>query len=130
MSSTQSSTASTGAMIQPGSVAQAKIIGKLIEGEKLSELVHVGTVYSYQGDERSTMVLDIPEPHGGGPKCPKCKKATKLRSGRRGLFYGCTGYPTCDGALDAEVHPRRHVPVDDRHEGRARPSFDNAPTSL
>lgn len=38
-----------------------------------------------------------------GPKCPKCKKGTKLRSGRRGLFYGCTGYPTCDGTLDAEV---------------------------
>lgn len=45
--------------------AQAKIIGKLIEGEKLSDLVQVGTVHSYQGDERSTMVLDIPESHGG-----------------------------------------------------------------
>jgi hypothetical protein len=45
--------------------AQAKIIGKLIEGEKLQELVQVGTVHSYQGDERSTMVLDIPESHGG-----------------------------------------------------------------
>jgi len=45
--------------------AQAKIIGKLIEGEKLTDLVQVGTVHSYQGDERSTMVLDIPESHGG-----------------------------------------------------------------
>jgi AAA domain/Topoisomerase DNA binding C4 zinc finger/PLD-like domain len=45
--------------------AQAKIIGKLIEGEKLNNLVQVGTVHSYQGDERSTMVLDIPESHGG-----------------------------------------------------------------
>jgi hypothetical protein len=44
--------------------AQAKIIGKLLEGENLRDKVQVGTVHSYQGDERSTMVLDIPESHG------------------------------------------------------------------
>ncbi|SFV29416.1 AAA domain-containing protein [Hyphomicrobium facile] len=45
--------------------AQAKIIGKLLEGENLHDKVQVGTVHSYQGDERSTMLLDIPESHGG-----------------------------------------------------------------
>jgi ssDNA-binding Zn-finger/Zn-ribbon topoisomerase 1 len=45
--------------------AQAKIIGKLIEGEQLRDTVQVGTVHSYQGDERGTMLLDIPESHGG-----------------------------------------------------------------
>jgi hypothetical protein len=45
--------------------AQAKIIGKLLEGEQLRDTVQVGTVHSYQGDERATMLLDIPESHGG-----------------------------------------------------------------
>ena len=43
--------------------AQAKIIGKLLEGEERA--VQVGTVHSYQGDERDTILLDIPESHGG-----------------------------------------------------------------
>lgn len=45
--------------------AQAKIISKLLEGEKLRDTVQVGTVHSFQGDERATMLLDIPESHGG-----------------------------------------------------------------
>jgi superfamily I DNA and/or RNA helicase len=45
--------------------AQAKIIAKLLEDERLHDTVQVGTVHSYQGDERGTMVLDIPESNGG-----------------------------------------------------------------
>ena len=44
--------------------AQAKIIGKILEGEERA--VQVGTVHSYQGDERDTILLEIPESHGGG----------------------------------------------------------------
>jgi DNA topoisomerase-1 len=34
-----------------------------------------------------------------GVDCPKCKKPLAQRTTRRGkLFYGCTGYPTCDFA--------------------------------
>lgn len=46
--------------------AQAKLIEKLLEGEKLGEIIQAGTVHLYQGDERHMMVLDIPESHGGG----------------------------------------------------------------
>jgi predicted RNA-binding Zn-ribbon protein involved in translation (DUF1610 family) len=38
-----------------------------------------------------------------GPKCPKCKSETKLRTGSRGQFYRCTEYPTCDGTVHAEA---------------------------
>lgn len=29
------------------------------------------------------------------PKCPKCGSMLKLRNGRFGEFWGCTGYPAC-----------------------------------
>ncbi len=45
--------------------AQAKLIGKLLDNEKLGDLVQVGTVHSFQGDERSAVVLELPEGHGG-----------------------------------------------------------------
>jgi ssDNA-binding Zn-finger/Zn-ribbon topoisomerase 1 len=45
--------------------AQAKLIQKLLEGEDLDYHVQVGTVHRFQGDERHTVVLEIPESHGG-----------------------------------------------------------------
>lgn len=44
--------------------AQAKLIHKLLEGEQLDQLVQVGTVHRFQGDERRTMLFEIPESHG------------------------------------------------------------------
>lgn len=46
--------------------AQARLIRKLLESEALNDLVQVGTVHSFQGDERHSVVLEIPESHGGG----------------------------------------------------------------
>jgi Topoisomerase DNA binding C4 zinc finger len=31
------------------------------------------------------------------PPCPDCGANTKLRSGRYGMFFGCTRYPDCKG---------------------------------
>lgn len=45
--------------------AQAKLIQKLLAGEGLDHPVQVGTVHRFQGDERHTVVLEIPESHGG-----------------------------------------------------------------
>jgi hypothetical protein len=45
--------------------AQAKLINKLLDGENLGSLVQVGTVHSFQGDEREAIVLELPEGHGG-----------------------------------------------------------------
>lgn len=45
--------------------AQSRMIQKLLEGEKLDDVVPVGTVHRYQGDERRIMLIDIPESHGG-----------------------------------------------------------------
>ena len=35
--------------------------------------------------------------------CPKCGKKVKLKEGRFGLFYGCTGFPKCNFTVDYEV---------------------------
>jgi superfamily I DNA and/or RNA helicase len=45
--------------------AQAKLIHKLLAGENLDRHVQVGTVHRFQGDERGTIILEIPEGHGG-----------------------------------------------------------------
>jgi DNA topoisomerase-1 len=33
--------------------------------------------------------------------CPECQKPLVLKLGKRGRFYGCTGYPDCDYKRDA-----------------------------
>lgn len=49
-----------------------------------------------------------------GPRCPQCRGALNLISGRRapyGPFFGCASYPSCDGMqpldalVDAAIHP-------------------------
>jgi hypothetical protein len=45
--------------------AQARLIGKLLDGEDFGRLVQVGTVHSFQGDERDAILLELPESHGG-----------------------------------------------------------------
>lgn len=37
------------------------------------------------------------------PGCPKCGKKMKLRSGKFGQFWGCTGYPQCRGTREYET---------------------------
>ena len=34
------------------------------------------------------------------PKCPKCGKDMALRSGSKGQFWSCTGYPACRSTFD------------------------------
>lgn len=36
-----------------------------------------------------------PKPASAGPVCPRCGAAMKKRSGRFGIFWGCTAYPEC-----------------------------------
>lgn len=39
------------------------------------------------------------------PNCPLCDKKMKLRSGKRGQFYGCVGFPNCRGTRDFIQYP-------------------------
>ncbi len=39
------------------------------------------------------------------PKCPYCSKTMKERSGKRGKFWGCPGFPNCKGTRDFIVYP-------------------------
>ncbi|MBR3325751.1 MAG: topoisomerase DNA-binding C4 zinc finger domain-containing protein [Atopobiaceae bacterium] len=34
------------------------------------------------------------------PRCPKCGAPMRVWTGKRGKFYGCTRYPSCDGTRD------------------------------
>lgn len=34
-------------------------------------------------------------PTEGGPACPQCGKPMRLREGKNGKFWGCSGYPDC-----------------------------------
>ena len=45
--------------------AQSKLIRQLLDGEEVRGPVQVGTVHSFQGDERNAVVLELPEGHGG-----------------------------------------------------------------
>jgi hypothetical protein len=45
--------------------AQAKLIRRLIDNEEGGAVIQVGTVHTFQGDERKTLVLELPEGHGG-----------------------------------------------------------------
>ena len=44
--------------------AQAKLVGRLLEGAGLDE-AQCGTVHRFQGDERRIVLLEFPESHGG-----------------------------------------------------------------
>lgn len=45
--------------------AQARLLRKLLEQDRLGERVHVGTVHSFQGDGRKAVLLELPEGYGG-----------------------------------------------------------------
>ena len=71
----------------------------------------VGIVTARQDDdadaasgEKSTITPPRQTPASAGT-CPECGKALKLRAGKRGDFYGCSGYPTCKYTRDAAAEP-------------------------
>jgi DNA polymerase III delta prime subunit/ribosomal protein L37AE/L43A len=37
-----------------------------------------------------------------GPACPVCGGPTRKRQGRFGVFWGCSGYPQCNGTVDPD----------------------------
>lgn len=44
------------------------------------------------------LVINKPQP----PPCPVCGGPTRRKSGRKGEFWGCTGYPDCKGSCDVD----------------------------
>jgi ssDNA-binding Zn-finger/Zn-ribbon topoisomerase 1 len=44
--------------------------------------------------------------------CPHCSASLRLRRGPRGIFWGCTAYPSCRNAValsEAETHRLRVI---------------------
>ncbi|MHB1344398.1 MAG: topoisomerase DNA-binding C4 zinc finger domain-containing protein [Thermoleophilia bacterium] len=37
--------------------------------------------------------------HAASPSCPRCGSQMVHRTGRHGPFWGCQGYPGCQGTL-------------------------------
>ena len=48
---------------------------------------------------KSAITIKIPDnPNQTGTKCPKCNKGIlKIRTGKKGVFWGCSHYPDCNG---------------------------------
>jgi DNA topoisomerase-1 len=56
--------------------------------------------------------------------CPKCGKPLVIRLGRRGRFYGCTGYPECDYTRGLESEDKTSL-TPDVVEGRLCPECNS-----
>lgn len=72
------------------------------------------------------MVKHRPPPSLGlktltGPRCPKCGASMVFRTGPRGLFRGCSGFPSC--MYTEAAHDLDFV---DLHLGFAKPFEESA----
>lgn len=97
---------------------------ELDEGERLAD----------SPVERKQQRRSSPPPSAeGAPACPKCGKEMRKRSGKKGDFWGCTGYPDCRGTIDvgdehnspAPTPAPNPLPKEDDEED---PFGDDAPT--
>src|SRR5260370_14848087 len=50
-----------------------------------------------------------------GEMCPRCGKPLVSRYGKRGAFWGCSGYPDCKYTKPGEGEPSREAPVPTDH---------------
>lgn len=48
-------------------------------------------------------VIQQAAPPEGSPACPLCQKPMKKRKSQHGDFWGCTGYPACNGTVRIEA---------------------------
>lgn len=71
-----------------------------VDWRPLSALVHAADLWSSQA-----MRCFWDPAKEAGVVCPKCKLPMSLRSGKMGDFYGCTGYPTCNGIVNMREAP-------------------------
>jgi len=53
------------------------------------------------GGEAPPAAPESKPPEPAGEKCPKCGKPLVAREGKRGRFFGCSGYPKCRYTRDA-----------------------------
>ena len=51
------------------------------------------------GMDKDGKPVEMKAPVATGVACPKCQKPMVLRSGRRGSFLGCSGYPKCRSTM-------------------------------
>ena len=64
----------------------------LIANHKLNWLTFMNDFYT----NLETNINKVQPEENEVKTCPKCGKELKIRRGRYGLFYGCTGYPDCN----------------------------------
>ena len=95
----------------------------------------VGILFPLDSPEALAKVAEIRRLHDSlsrkAPPCPRCDVKMSLRSGRKGLFFGCARYPLCRGkanlseehadSVAAEASLRREIAIDPRERLRLRP---------
>jgi putative DNA topoisomerase len=78
--------------------------------------------------DESNLPTDTADEQPGGRRhyCPNCRKPLRRINGRKGPFWGCTGFPECttslfdnDGKPSEEPDERYRCPVCTRSMGRA-----------
>lgn len=53
-------------------------------------------LYDVDADEATAQSVTAED----APDCPKCGSPMRLRSGKKGQFWGCSKYPNCNGTRD------------------------------
>ncbi len=67
-------------------------------------------------DALKAMVKAQPIEEGAAHYCPDCKQPMQRRKGKKGFFWGCSGYPNCTTTMpdvDGKPVPRKPVELSD-----------------
>jgi DNA topoisomerase-1 len=70
-------------------------------GPFAQQLAHAPAVFASEARARPALAEGAPElPKPTGKKCPKCAAELMLRTGSKGAFLACSGYPKCSYTAD------------------------------
>jgi len=80
---------------------------------------------------RTTARPPTQQPPADVPACPKCKAPMKLRTGKDGQFWGCSGYPECKGTRPGpDEKPKQKAPAGDPDDEPAPADSEGDPDDL
>lgn len=72
------------------------------EAEKLYRALKDRLNSSNPGSEESSQNRNSTSGSNPAPICDQCSRKMTLRQGKRGQFYGCSGFPSCRNTKEVE----------------------------
>lgn len=72
------------------------------------QLTAAGPLFAAEAAKRPELAADSDAPKPTGKPCPLCTKELFLRTGKKGPFLSCSGYPSCNYAADPSAKPSEH----------------------